>query len=362
MQNKLSSLFGTLSEPVIAASNGDIIYRNTSAKHSGVFAEAELSELVPEMVLSLEADNFITETVLGGEKYAISGTVLDDITVYVFRSDSGVHSANENDIIASVSIALREPLSIMNIAANQLLPFAEQHGNERISEYASWMHRGIFSIIRTLNRLDALSFLNGSVSVSPERATVDLVQLAGDLVDTLSQLLGIDEGRLCLTTKLTEASVLGDKRLIERMLLCLIGNALVFTPDEAQIKITIKTPDGKALISVSDNGGGISDSARYDIWSRYEAWRELDDTKRGAGFGLSVVQAIARMHGGNALIESQAGSGTTVIISLAAAPDEGIVPVFNTPVGYATVSDMREIFAELVNIIPKEKLTSMYMD
>ena len=362
MRNNLSSLFGTLSEPVIAVVNGDIVYRNTIAKHSRVFAKAELSELVPELALDCKTDNFITEAVLSDMKYTISGAVLDDITIYVFRPADNEQVAHETDIIASVSKALREPLSIMNMAAGQILPFTEQRGDERLSEYSSMMYRGIFSIIRVLNRLDALAFLAGDATAGSERTTIDLVQLANDLVNSISQLLSLEEDRLRLIAEVEEARVLGDKRLIERMLLCLISNALIFTPDDANIKIAIKMPDDKALISVSDNGGGISDNARYDVWSRYGAWRELDDTKRGAGFGLSAVQAIARAHGGGALIESQPGSGTTVIVSLAATPDDDIVPVFDVQLGYSTINDTREIFAELVNIIPKEKLTSKYMD
>ena len=242
------------------------------------------------------------------------------------------------------------------------MQFTEQHGDERISEYAVMMQRGIFSIIRALNRLDAVLFLSGDAPAGAERTNIDLVQLVGELIDTTTQLLELEDGRLRMVTEVGEAGVLGDKRLIERMLLCLIGNALIFSQDDTKIKITIKMPDDKALISVSDNGDGISDASRFDVWSRYGAWRELDDTKRGAGFGLSVVQAIARMHGGGALIESQPGSGTTVIVSLAAAPDENIVPVFNTPQGYSSVNDIREIFMELANIIPKKKFNTKYMD
>ena len=362
MLNKLSSLFGSLSEPVIAEADGEIIYRNAIAKHSDVFSKYELSDLVPELALVSKTDSFIAETMLADEKYTISGTVIDDVTIYVFRTVNSRQGSNEPDIIASLSMALREPLAIMNIAADQLLPFAEKHGDKGICEYASMMHRGIFSIIRVLNRLDALVFLSGGAPSGTERTTIDLVQLATDLVDTISQLLSLDGHRLRLVTEAGDARVRGDKRLIERMILCLIGNALIFTPDSAEIKIAIKMTDDKALVSVSDNGGGISDSARFDIWSRYGAWRELDDTKRGGGFGLSVVQAIARMHGGGALIESQSGSGTTAIVSLASIPDEDIVPVFDSPQEYRAVNDMREIFAELVNIIPKETFSAKYMD
>ncbi|NLB28781.1 MAG: HAMP domain-containing histidine kinase [Clostridiales bacterium] len=362
MQNKLPSLFGTLSEPVIASKSGEIIYRNTIASHSHIFAKAALSELVPELALSCEIDNFITETVLNDEKYTISGTVFDDITIYIFRSMNAGHQMQMTDIIASVSLSLRDPLSIMNIAADHLLPFAEEQNDARLSEYASMMRRGLFIILRSLNRLDALVFLAGGMPAASERTVVDLVQLARDLVRTISQILELDEDRLRMVAESDEANVLGDRRLIERMLLCLIGNALIFTDMSSQIKITVRMRDDKALIYVSDTGDGISDDARFDVWSRYGAWRDLDDTKRGAGFGLSVVQAIARAHSGGALIESRPGSGTNVIVSLAATPEDDIVPIFESPQEYSTVNDMREIFAELVNIIPKEKFATKYMD
>ena len=362
MLKKLSHLFEALSECVLAALDGEIIYRNTAARQIDAFASAKLSELLPEFIINDKAQGYIAEAIVGDEPYAVSCTFIDETAIYVFRQARGGKTKHETDILASISMSLREPLSVMNLAAGQLLPFAEIYGDEKISEYASMMHRSIFSVIRALNRLDALLFLAGETVGEVERTSVDIRLLTKELVDTVTQVLELEQGRLKLFFETDNARVLGDKRLIERMLLCLIGNALIFSPDDTNIKITVKMPDNKAIITVTDNGGGISDDKRFDIWSRYNAKRELNDTKSGAGFGLSVVQAIARMHGGSALIDSQAGSGTTVIVSLAETPEEGIVPVFDAPQGYSTVNDMREIFTELVNIIPRKKFSEKYMD
>ena len=359
MIKKLSVLFEALSECVIAATDGKIIYRNTSARQTEGFASAQLNELIPD--IRTDSGDFITEATIGGVSYAVSVTVLDETTVYVFRPEGGA-AKQETEIIAAIGASLREPLAVMNLAAERLKPFAEESGDERISEYASVLHRGVFSVLRTLNRLDALRFLAGGPIGEFEPVQLDLVTLTSDLINSVTLLLELEPDAITLTAEKNEARLLGDKRLIERMLLNLIGNALIFSSDDPKIKIAVKKAADKVIITVADNGGGIADAARYDVWSRFGAKRELSDTKRGSGFGLSIVQAVARLHGGSALLESQEGSGTTVVVSLAVKPDGDMVPVFDAPSGYATVNDMREIFTELVNIIPKKKFSGKYMD
>ena len=362
MLKKLLSLFEALSEPVIAAEDGEIIYRNTAANNTEAFKNASICELLPGYARETEADGSITETVIEGLKYVITVTILEETKIYVFRPMNSDVEKRETDILSAVSTSLREPLSVMSLAAGQLLPFAEQNGDERISEYVSMIHRSIFSVMRALNRLDALRFLAGETPTGVERRAVDLALLTEELAASVEQVLELERGRLRVTSDREIVEIMGDKRLIERMLLNLIGNALIFSPDDTKIKIAVKKSGDRAIISVSDDGDGIAGNARYDIWSRFGAKREPTDTKSGSGFGLSMVQAIARMHGGGAVIESVPGSGTTVMISLAAKPDGDVVPVFDAPAGYSTVNDMREIFTELVNIIPKKKFSEKYMD
>ena len=83
--------------------------------------------------------------------------------------------------------------------------------------------------------------------------------------------------------------------------------------DAALIRVGLALTDGNAVLSVSDNGPGIPEDKRGRVLERFY---RLDEsrTKPGSGLGLSLVQAIARLHGGRLLLTGE--GGLTVILEL----------------------------------------------
>ncbi|MDR0839315.1 MAG: sensor histidine kinase [Oscillospiraceae bacterium] len=360
MQDKLPSLFGSLREPVLAASSGEIIYRNAAALQIPGLATDSLRAILPEYALGNRSDAFLTETELASSRWMVSATELDGLTVYTFIAENPDELEPSSDILASAGVALREPISVLKFAADYLLPIAEASGDAKSREYAAMMYRGIFGIMRALNRLDAFVYKSAAPAVS-EHTHFDLVRICRDLTRTVAQTLDCPHGRLTFTSNDRARMFFGDRRLIERMVLCLIGNALVFTTDVAYIEVSVREAGGRAVISVSDDGPGISNDARFDVWKRYGARRELADTKRGAGFGLSVVQSIAKLHGGGALLESRPGEGTRVVVSLPVQSEE-LEAIYDAAERYSTGLSMTEILTELVELVPPDRFSQRYLD
>ena len=359
---KFTFLFGVLREPVIIAQNGDIIYRNPAALRIAELADAPLSAIVPQFVTDNATSSFLTETELAAVRYRVSGTELEDgVTAFVLAPENEAEPTRNTDVIASSTLAIREPLAILKHASEFVLPVVEGLQDPKLSEYASLMHSGVFSVMRALNRLDAFVHLRSGANSLPRGSThFDLVRACSDLVDTVCLMLELKPERLRFSSRLRVKTVVGERQLIERMLLCLVNNALVHTADDAQIVVSVRETEEHAVIVVTDNGCGIAEDVRDDVWTRYGNWRELDDTRRGVGFGFTVVQSIAKLHGGGTLIESLPGEGTSVIVSI----DAGlrIVGVSDELVPYGTVMSMTEIFTELVDLIPSRKFSQKYLD
>ncbi|MDR2988449.1 MAG: HAMP domain-containing histidine kinase [Nocardiopsaceae bacterium] len=131
-----------------------------------------------------------------------------------------------------------------------------------------------------------------------------------------------------------------DERRIRQVLANLLANVRAHTPASAQVAVRLSPVRGGVLIEVADSGPGMSpgDAARaFDRFHRAvdlangEADRGDDAqgaqadyaTGGGSGLGLSIVQAIAAAHGGQATLESWQGHGTRVRIWL---PAGGPVP------------------------------------
>lgn len=147
---------------------------------------------------------------------------------------------------------------------------------------------------------------------------VDLATLAEKAADAYRPDIE-DSGRMLRISGLEAAEVFGDRDLILQALANLIENAMRHTPKGAAITLqTIARNDG-AVLEVADNGPGIPAGERENMlkpFARLDASRSTP----GSGLGLSMVAAIARLHGAE-LILSDNNPGLRISLSFPPAAD-----------------------------------------
>jgi cell cycle sensor histidine kinase DivJ len=100
------------------------------------------------------------------------------------------------------------------------------------------------------------------------------------------------------------------------MVLNLVSNALKFTPAGGSVTVTFSEAAGQLDIVVADTGVGIAPEDLARLGRPFEQAGDADDRARGTGLGLSLVQAFARLHGGDMSIESRLGEGTAVTVRM----------------------------------------------
>lgn len=110
-----------------------------------------------------------------------------------------------------------------------------------------------------------------------------------------------------------EGTIEADQTLLKRAVANLIDNAIKFTPKKGNIAITAKSQDNKYLISIKDDGIGISNDLITKIFSPY--FSQQQDNHQGLGLGLATTLAIVKQHHGNIDIISEPDEGTEVIIT-----------------------------------------------
>jgi DNA-binding response OmpR family regulator/anti-sigma regulatory factor (Ser/Thr protein kinase) len=104
--------------------------------------------------------------------------------------------------------------------------------------------------------------------------------------------------------------VRADSTRFKQILMNLIGNAIKFTPEGGEIKLTARRVDGAVRVEVRDSGPGIPLEEQQRI---FEAFYRLADTNmkvEGTGLGLAITRRLVELHGGELSIESQPGSGS----------------------------------------------------
>ncbi|MET0365283.1 MAG: CHASE2 domain-containing protein [Sphingobium sp.] len=119
---------------------------------------------------------------------------------------------------------------------------------------------------------------------------------------------------------------LGDRSLLTRALINLLGNALKFSPPGGEVRIAIDTRalDGRdvALCMVEDDGPGVAAELLPTLFTRFASTHGGQGEGEGIGLGLAFVAAVARGHGGRVWCESEAGRGARFCLAIGLAPSE----------------------------------------
>ncbi len=102
----------------------------------------------------------------------------------------------------------------------------------------------------------------------------------------------------------------GNSQLLARLMSNLISNAYRYGKPEGHINVTLSQNDENAVLAVSDDGIGISDS---DIGKIFDRFYRADPSRfgKGTGLGLSIVKEIAYLHNGKITVDSELGHGST---------------------------------------------------
>lgn len=107
-----------------------------------------------------------------------------------------------------------------------------------------------------------------------------------------------------------------NERLFERMMDNLIYNAMNHNPPGTSVVIRVEetTNNQELKISVIDNGVGMDEETKDNLFSRYYRGTNTEESKEGTGLGMSIALQIAKLHQGSILVKSKENIGTTVTV------------------------------------------------
>jgi two-component system OmpR family sensor kinase len=115
-------------------------------------------------------------------------------------------------------------------------------------------------------------------------------------------------------------SVEGSPDDLHRLVLNLLENALVHTPEGSHVQVTVRRDGDAAVIEVADDGPGIPADLREHIFDRFVR-RDADRSGggSGSGLGLAIVRAVANAHGGTVELVANEPHGARFVVRLPAA-------------------------------------------
>jgi len=110
---------------------------------------------------------------------------------------------------------------------------------------------------------------------------------------------------------------LGDRDMLERVVINLVGNAVKFTPEGGHVAVRLLVGPEHVVIEVADTGIGIPRQEQEQLFTRFfRSSLAQEHAIPGSGLGLSIAHAIVEQHGGSMAVESEPGAGTTFRVLL----------------------------------------------
>jgi two-component system OmpR family sensor kinase len=150
-----------------------------------------------------------------------------------------------------------------------------------------------------------------------ERTPVDLVALAGVTIQDARA--AAPERTIRFSADVDGCPVAGDTGRLAQVMGNLLTNALTHTPPSAAVTVRVSRDGELAVVEVADDGPGISDVDKTQIFERfYRADASRTRASGGSGLGLSIVAGIVRAHNGTVEVLDTPGGGATFRINLPA--------------------------------------------
>ncbi|MCM2579162.1 sensor histidine kinase [Streptomyces meridianus] len=177
------------------------------------------------------------------------------------------------------------------------LPDDVRRNLERIQAESERMSRLVDDLL-LLARLDAGRPL--------ERDPVDLTRLVLDAADD-ARAAGPGH-RWLLDLAAEPVTVRGDAHRLQQVVGNLLANARSHTPAGTEVTVRLEEEDGRVRLTVSDNGPGIPEDVRAEVFGRFvRADAGRSRAAGSTGLGLAIVQAVVSAHGGTVAVDSRPG-------------------------------------------------------
>jgi signal transduction histidine kinase len=229
---------------------------------------------------------------------------------------------SQRRFVADASHELRTPLAVMRTEVDVALADPDAGADDLraaavVVRNATMRAEALVDSLLLLARSDRLS-----VDGLPLREPVDLPEVCELAVAAVAAEAG--DRRIAVTSSYAPATVLGDRGLIERLAGNLVENGVRHNVDGGWVRVDTGTVDGRCRLQVMSSGQVV---APEDVPRLFEPFRRhgtARTARRGAGLGLSIVRAVATVHGGTVAAEARPGGGLTVTVDLPAASDASV--------------------------------------
>jgi len=335
-ESGLQTIFSTMHDALLVVdSNRQVILTNQMFRELFVAPEISTGTPLLEIVRDATLDRAIADAFRGSEsvrsELTLDGSEIE-LHAVATRNDAGeltgalvlFHDITElkkmdqvrRDFVANVSHELRTPLSILRGYIETLLESPET-SREEFSRILGVMERHSKRLDLLAQDLLTLAQLE-SANPNLLLGTVDLSSFFGEVIRDWETKLANKQLNVIVDVLPNLPTIRADRVRLQEALYNLLDNAVKYSREHGKIRLMARRRDEEIVLSVSDNGIGISKEDLPRVFERFYRVDKARSTEsiRGTGLGLAIVKHIAQLHGGHVEAESEFQKGTTIRLVL----------------------------------------------
>lgn len=314
------------SASLVVAPDGTVLRASSRALTLGIVNRSSVAVPdIAEIVMKVANDGSPREQVLRVRRPPL-GRELLEVKVRIAPLNSGAIlvliddlaeerrvDAVRRDFVANVSHELKTPVGALSLLAEAVLSAADdkeqvEHFAEKMQAEAKRLGNLIQDVI-DLSRLQSDDPMNRAELVETDQ----LINRAIEEVRTLAGGLGVE----IIRGDPEESVILGDRGQLLTALRNLLTNAISYSAANTSVAVTAREIEGIVEISVKDAGIGIPS---HDLDRIFERFYRIDPARSrgtgGTGLGLAIVKHVCQNHGGEVIVWSEVGTGSTFTLRL----------------------------------------------
>ncbi len=244
--------------------------------------------------------------------------------LYVFRDVTREREVNrmKSDFVSMVSHELRTPLTSIKGYVDLLLEDGPGQLEPEQIEFLDIVKNNADRLIALINNLLDVSRIEAG-KVELERTSVDMTRLIQGVAASLRPQFKEKRQRFEVELEDPLPPAHGEADRIIQIVTNLLSNAHKYTPVGGLIRVAAAVDRGWLRIDVHDTGIGLSPEEQSQIFTRFfRARNRLTQDVGGTGLGLAITHTLVQMHGGQIVLSSTPGEGSTFRFTLPIAGEE----------------------------------------
>jgi signal transduction histidine kinase len=244
--------------------------------------------------------------------------IIEMVTLYDNLSKTANELAQSNsmkdEFLAAVSHELKTPLTTIKGFISVILSGEAGSLTPQQTKFLNITDQAVGRLNSLISDLLDLSRLTGKVEMEFEEVLIE------DLIrhSTSNLIFKAKEKNVKFRSKLDKnlKSVMADPKWLTRVIDNLLVNAIKFSNDGSEIKITVHNKGEALVVGVIDGGPGIAKDEQRLIFDKFYRGKNNSDKTPGTGLGLAISKSVVEKHGGKIWVESEMDNGAKFYFAL----------------------------------------------